>query len=388
MASIQERKSEDGTITYRVQVRKRGFPPQTATFERKTDAKRWAHDIESAINEGRFFRTTEDRRRTFSEMVEKYIKENLPDKKPQLQQDQKNHLAWWNLNLGRYLLVDVTPAVITDARNKLASEPIAPRTANPKKRGKARFRANATIVRYLGTLSVMYSTACREWAWVNDNPLRKVRKPPEPRGRVRFLSDDERRRLLDACQTSFNPVLYPVVVIALATGARSSEIMNLTWDRIDLERGRAILDDTKNGERRALHLTAHALNVVKGLSARRKDGEYLLFPGNKPGRPAELRKAWLDALKRAKIGNFRFHDLRHSAASYLAMNGATLAEIAEILGHKTLAMVKRYTHLSESHTRQVVTRMTENIFNISPKTKGAANDINATNALAERDVTS
>ncbi|MCX5723779.1 MAG: site-specific integrase [Nitrospirae bacterium] len=362
MANIQERKSADGTITYRVQVRLRGYPPQTATFDRKTDARRWAQNLESAIAEGRFFHTTEDRKRTFGEMVKKYIDEDLPLKKPHLQQDQKNHLAWWNRHLGDYLLVDVTPTIIAEARNKLANEPISPRTANAKKRGPVRMRANATIVRYLSTLGVVYSVACREWAWVNDNPLRKVRKPTEPRGRVRFLTDDERRRLLDACQSSFNNLLYPAVVIALATGARASEIMYLTWDRIDLGRGRAILEDTKNGERRALHLTAHALDTVKKLSDGRKEGECLLFRGAAPGRPVELRKAWADAKKRAGIKNFRFHDLRHSAASYLAMNGATLAEIAEILGHKTLAMVKRYTHLSETHTRQVVATMTEKIF--------------------------
>ena len=362
MANIQERRSADGKVSYRVQVRKRGFPPQTATFERKTDAKRWAQDTESAITEGRFFHTSEDRKRNFAEMIQKYREEELPHKKQHLQQVQKFHLDWWSRHLGAYLLVDVTPAIIAEARNTLANEPISHRTANVKKRGPVRMRSNGTIVRYLATLSVVYSVACREWAWVNDNPLRKVRKPPEPRGRVRFLSDDERSRLLNACLSSFNRLLYPAVVIALATGARSSEIMNLTWDLIDLERGRAILEDTKNGDRRALHLTAHALDTVKKLSEGRKEGECLLFPGAAPGHPVELRKAWADAKERAGIQNFRFHDLRHCAASYLAMNGATLAEIAEILGHKTLAMVKRYTHLSETHTRQVVATMTEKIF--------------------------
>lgn len=364
MANIRQRTSVDGNVTYCVQVRKYGYPQQTASFERKTDAKRWAQEVESAISEGRLFKTTEDRRRTFSEMIEKYVTEVLPEKAPQLRQVQNTHLKWWNRYLGKYLLVDVTPSIIAETRNKLAAEPKTPRTTNEnRRRNPTRKRSNGTVVRYLASLSVVYSVAWREWEWVSENPMRKVRKPPEPRGRARFLSDDERGRLLDACKTSFNFLLYSAVVIALATGARASEIMNLTWDRIDLDRGRAILDDTKNGERRALHLTAHALNVVKNMAASRPENTTLVFPGNgKKGRPAELRKAWIDALKRAKIENFRFHDLRHSAASYLAMNGATLAEIAEILGHKTLAMVKRYTHLSDSHTRSVVTRMTERIF--------------------------
>ena len=138
--------------------------------------------------------------------------------------------------------------------------------------------------------------------------------------------------------------------------------MNLTWDDVDLNRGRAILHETKNGERRALPITGHALEVLKELNKIRRIDSKLLFAGTNPNKPAELRSPWLSALKAAGIENFKFHDLRHSAASELAMNGATLAEIAEILGHKTLAMVQRYAHLSEGHTTGVVERMNKKIF--------------------------
>lgn len=363
MASIQQRISKDGKVSYRVQIRIKGFPPKTACFEHKVDAKRWANAIETEIAQGRLPCAIRNKRRTFAEMIEKYKSEVLTQKDEKHRIGMTTLLSWWDRELGKYALANVTPAVIADARNRLAADPRTPRTENLEKRGDPRKRSNATINRYLAALSVVYSVACREWGWVDDNPLRKVRKPPEPRGRVRFLSDEERARLLAACLApGVNPLLYPAVVIALATGAGLSEIMNLTWDRVDLARGRAILDDTKNGVRRALHLTAHALYTVQSLSQGRRQGESLLFPGEKPGKPIELRKAWNNALDQAEIKNFRFHDLRHSAASYLAMNGATLAEIAEILGHKTLAMVKRYTHLRETHTRNVVALMTERIF--------------------------
>jgi len=139
--------------------------------------------------------------------------------------------------------------------------------------------------------------------------------------------------------------------------------MTLTWEKIDLERGRATLDKTKNGERRALHLTHLALEVVRDMKEKAKSEGGLLFPSRKrPERPIELRKAWLDALARAGIADFRFHDLRHTAASYLAMNGATLAEIAEVLGHRTLNMVKRYAHMTETHVKGVIEKMNANIF--------------------------
>ncbi len=194
--------------------------------------------------------------------------------------------------------------------------------------------------------------------------MRKVTKPKESRGRVRFLSEDERPRLLKACKESSNPSLYPVVVLALSTGMRQGEIMRLTWDDVDLNRGRAILHETKNDERRAVAITGHALDLLKELSKVRRIDSNFLFPskGNNPQKAMSLRAPWEAALKKADIEDFRFHDLRHSAASYLAMNGASLAEIAEVLGHKTLQMVKRYAHLSEGHTASVVESMNQKIF--------------------------
>ena len=122
------------------------------------------------------------------------------------------------------------------------------------------------------------------------------------------------------------------------------------------------LHETKNGERRVLPLVGHALELIKQLSKVRHLNCNLVFPGKNLKNPVDLRTPFANALRRADIHNFRWHDLRHSCASYLAMNGASLAEIAEVLGHKTLSMVKRYSHLSEAHTSKVVSRMNEAIF--------------------------
>ena len=156
---------------------------------------------------------------------------------------------------------------------------------------------------------------------------------------------------------------------------RSGEILGLYWqdpknppqDRawgvVDVAAGRIVLHLTKNGERRVVPLVGHASECVKELAKVRRLDTDLLFPGRvKTSEPIDLRQPWEKALERAEIHDFRFHDLRHSAASYLAMNGASLAEIAETLGHKTLQMVKRYSHLSEAHTASVVERMNAKIF--------------------------
>jgi len=344
MATIERSLSKASGNSYRAKIRLKGYPVQSASFERLTDARKWVQQTESAIREGRHFKTTESKRHTLAELIDRYVRDVSPAKKSP--KDQVQQLKWWKTAIGSYALADVSPSLLAECRDKLGREITA--------RGKR--RSSASVVRYLAALSHTFTVAVKEWGWMEDNPMRKVTKPKESRGRVRFLSDDERPRLLKACKESRNPYLYPVVVLALSTGMRQGEIMGLTWDDVDLNRGRAILHETKNDERRAVAITGHALELLKELSRVRRIDSNFLFPskGNRSRKSMDLRTPWEAALREADIQDFRFHDLRHSAASYLAMNGASLAEIAEVLGHKTLQMVKRYAHLSEGHTASVV----------------------------------
>lgn len=344
MASIEKRVSGDGSKSYRVKVRLKGYPTQTATFERLTDAKKWAKVTEAAIHEGRHFKTAQAKRHTAEEMIQKYIKDVLPTK-PKQQKTQGQQLNWWQSEVGEYSLAELTPPVIVECRDKLLET-----------------RSPATVVRYMAALSHVFTIAINEWQWLEDNPLRKVKKPREPRGRVRFLSDEERSRLLDACKQSKNKYLYMCVILALSTGMRKSELMSLKWDALNLNEGYLILHATKNDQRRRVPLAGPALNLLKQHAKIRRLDTDLLFPGDNPLTPIDLRTAFENALKKAGIEDFRWHDIRHSTASYLAMNGASLAEIAEVLGHKTLAMVKRYAHLTEDHVSSVVTAMNTKIF--------------------------
>jgi integrase len=350
MATIEKRDTDGGT-TYRVKVRIKGHSAQSATFGRLTDARRWAQSTEAAIRERRYFKTNEAQRHTLAELIDRYVRDVIPRKGPWAHA-QARQFAWWRAELGTRSLADVTPAVIAEARDKLAKGVTV----------RGRQRSPSTVVRYLAALSHAFAVAVKEWGWVEDSPLRKVTKPKEPRGRVRFLSEDERPRLLEACRTSDSPDLNAAVVLSLSTGGRRMEILGLRWGQVDFARRAITLLETKNGEIRSLPLVGHAFDLMGERAKVQRIDTDLVFPGRKKNRPVDLRGPFETAVKRAGIEDFRWHDLRHSAASYLAMNGATLAEIAEVLGHKTLAMVKRYAHLSQAHTTRVVESMNAKIF--------------------------
>ena len=367
MATIVEFVTRTGNTRYKVVIRLKGQPTQTATFSRRTDAKHWAQTTEAAILEGRHFKTAESKRRTFADMVDRYIEKVVPIRytKPVVKRTVLGHLEWWKQELGPFALVDITPAKISTLRDTLLATPALDWKRNPildDDDKHKRLRSPATVVRYLASLSAMYTVAINEWGWAESNPVEMVKRPTEPKGRVRFLSDKEREALLKACKAVDATYLYPIVVLALSTGARQGELLSLTWKQVDLDRQIIRLEETKNKERRGLPLVGYAHKLIAELhNHRRKDTEFV-FPRLDGTKPKHIEDLWKSAVKKAGLSDFRFHDLRHCAASYLAMNGATLAEIAEVLGHKTLQMVKRYAHLSDQHTAGVVKRMNAKIF--------------------------
>ncbi len=356
MANIQRRIGKDGKVTWRVRVRVANARVQTASFRRKTDATKWAGKVENALRDGQHLPDRQERQRTLAVAIARYREVILPQYSAVERKKRDAKLGWWERQLGSRNLRELSTGDISLALERLAAGGLSAERAG-RTGGSFRLPGPATQRDYLGTIRHVLSVA-REWEWVADNPTARVRKPREPRGRLRFLSAEERDRLLAACRASDNPLLYPWVALALGTGAREGELLNLRWADIDLGRGRAIAQETKNDDRRALVLTGQALEVLRDLSRVRRIDTDLVFAG-RAGTALFPRKAWNRALREAELADFRFHDLRHTFASYLAMSGATLAELAEALGHKTLAMVKRYAHLSEQHTSGVVERMTE-----------------------------
>ncbi|MBM4354672.1 MAG: hypothetical protein FJ109_12940 [Deltaproteobacteria bacterium] len=198
-------------------------------------------------------------------------------------------------------------------------------------------------------LKVMLGKALR-WGYIAANPAKGVHKFREPPGRVRYLSPDETERLLAACSDK----LRPIVIVALHTGMRRGEILGLTWEDVDFQQRTIRVADSKNGEARRVPMTDTVRDVLQQHQQHRSGDCPWVFPNDEGERRADVNKAWQTARKRAKLADFRFHDLRHTAASYLAMAGVDLRAIQEILGHKTFAMTLRYSHLSPEHKAKAV----------------------------------
>ena len=267
------------------------------------------------------------------------------------------HLNWFRREIGMVPLAELSGPLVARCRDKLATELCR------RKSGTTYTRSPATVNRYLAALSSALTTSARDWGWIEKNPLvgKTLKRAKEPKGRVRFLEDDEREHLLAACQESNNRNLFPLTVLAISTGMRAGEIMGLRWPDIDLERGRITLHETKNNDRRGVPLVGRALDVMKAHAKVRRLDNDLVFASSS-GREGFPREAWEKAVREAGIEDFRFHDCRHTAASYMAMNGVPFLTIAKLLGHRTLQMVMRYSHLADDYETEAVAAMNAAIF--------------------------
>ncbi len=211
----------------------------------------------------------------------------------------------------------------------------------------------ATINRFLATIKHMFTKAV-EWDMVEEETLRRIRKVKlleENNRRLRYLSKEEIQDLLDHCDSH----LKPIVTMALNTGCRKSEILNLRWDQVDLKHGFVLLDRTKNGERREIPinqtLKESLENLFKGTQKRprRLDIPWVFYETKTGKNYQDVKRSFKTACQKAGIKDFTFHDLRHCFASHLVMSGVDLTTIKELLGHKTLTMTLRYAHLAPSH---------------------------------------
>jgi integrase len=168
---------------------------------------------------------------------------------------------------------------------------------------------------------------------------------------------------LIACKESHNPDLYLTVILAMSTGGRQSEIWGLNWKCVDLKNGFITFEETKNDEPRSVPLTGHALELMLERSKVPRVDTDLVFPSRVDRhKHFDFRRPFQMALKAAQIEDFRWHDLRHCAASYLVMAGVDMRTVAEILGHKTIQMTQRYAHLSPEHLKDAVAKMNHKIF--------------------------
>ena len=349
MASFNKRISpHTGKISWRVRIRRNHLPVLSKSFPNKTEARQWASTTEAALVEGRLNTGAAFKKYRVDDVFDLYeddIVKRLKDSYNRIA-----HLSFWRAEIGSTLLHELSSYEIRTAREKLRAT-----------------KSDSTTNRYLASLSAALSFAVTELEWIDKNPALKVKKFREPRGRTRFLSDSEREGLLQA-STSLPkyPEMQVIILIALTTGMRRGEILNLRWSDCDFKLRRLIIRDSKNSESRSVPLADVTLTSLrKWDKVRPLDANALVFPSHVSARPShlfEIDHAWQLIRAKADLKDFRFHDLRHTAASYLAMSGAGLREIGDILGHKSISMTKRYSHLTEDHKHRTVSKMVHAIF--------------------------
>ena len=349
MATFDKRISpHTGKISWRVRIRRNHLPVLSKSFPNKTEARQWASTTEAALVEGRLNTGAAFKKYRVGDVFDLYeddIVKRLKDSYNRIA-----HLSFWRAEIGSTLLHELSSYEIRTAREKLRAT-----------------KSDSTTNRYLASLSAALSFAVTELEWIDKNPALKVKKLNEPRGRTRFLSDSERERLLQA-STSLPkyPEMQIIILIALTTGMRRGEILNLRWTDCDFKLRRLIIRDSKNNESRSVPLADITLNALrKWGKVRPLDANALVFPSHVSANPShlfEIDHAWQLIRAKAGLKDFRFHDLRHTAASYLAMSGAGLREIGDILVHKSISMTKRYSHLTEDHKHRTVSKMVHAIF--------------------------
>lgn len=321
MASFIPRKGPGGKRVWQAHVRRRGYPTQVRTFDTKAEAEAWAATIESEIARGVFVCRAEAEGTTLTEALNRYVIEVSAAKKTANREIYT--IRWWQASA-------LGPRSLASIRGKDIAFVLAAKEAEGA--------APHTIHLYLALLSHLFTMARRVWGMEGlSNPTEFVRKPKLPQGRDRRLVDDEEARLL-AAAVAYGGEVGPLITWAIETAMRRGEIAAMRWEHLDRTARVLLIPETKTGTPRRVPLSTKALAVLDELP-RRIDGRVWGM------RPDSISQAFERVCKAAGIKGLTFHDLRHEATSRLFEKGLNPMQVAAITGHKTLQMLKRYTHL-------------------------------------------
>ena len=293
------------------------------------------------IIENQFFHIKKREKITLRQMAELYMKNYSEPNKKSSRRDKislKNILPV----LGDKYLHEISPLDIEKYKTQ--------RIRKVKK---------STVNRELACLKHIYNKAI-EWAKIDTNPVTKVKFFKENNSRIRFLTKEEIDKLISSAASH----LKPVIITALNTGMRKSEILNLKWEDVDFNQKIIIIRETKNKEKREIPMNYTVSSVLLDLFKKRSLDNPFVFKKPGGGQLRDIKTSFNSAVKRAGIKNFRFHDLRHTFASYLVMQGTDFKTVQELMGHKTIQMTLRYSHLSPDHKRRAVEDLEKNIVTI------------------------
>lgn len=313
---------------WRVQIRRKGYPTLSATFDTEAEANLWAVQQEKKLAEqspAQVVKRMRDQTYSFGDALDRYVLEIMPSKKPSTQQRDRAIIKRLHSAYGDIALAKID----------------GPMLAGIIRQWQTSQGANSTRL-YLAVISHLFNIARKEWGMLElINPVELVRKPKLPQGRDRRLIADEDKRLLSACQST-NPELADIVLFAIETAMRQGEIMDLEWRHINWLEHTAYLPDTKNGSARLVPLSERAEEALQRQQERAtgKNGKVWKYT------PNGMRAVYNRAVKRAGIVGLTFHDLRHEATSRLVEKGIPVMTVQAITGHKSTQMMKRYTHIS------------------------------------------
>ena len=317
-------------------VKKKGYGQISRTFDTKAEAEVWARQLEAEMDRGVFVSRAEAENTTLSEALDRYEREIIPGKKGAKQESMRIRI-WKRTPLAKRSLASLQGKDVASYRDARLKE-VAPNTVRHE----------------LAVLSHVFTIAVKEWGMAGLlNPVMQIRAPKMPPGRDRRLLPGEMDRILAASES---PVLPDLARFAVETAMRQGEIAGMTWPMVDLKKRTVTLPETKNGEKRIVPLSTEALRILSSLT-RRIDGKVWGVTNH------AVSVAWRRAVARARknyekecaekkekpdpsfLVDFTFHDLRHEATSRFFEKGLNPMQVATITGHKTLQMLKRYTHL-------------------------------------------
>ncbi|MEE9213740.1 MAG: tyrosine-type recombinase/integrase [Thermodesulfobacteriota bacterium] len=297
----------------------------------RKDHKKIALAMESKIRvqliEESYFDKPVGYKKTFKELMDKFMKEHAPKKSISMQRSYSASLKHLIPFFGDSTLLSISRKKISRYKVLRSDQGAKP----------------ATINRELAMFSKAFNLAVDEWEWLKNKPFPKISKEEENNERGRWLTEDEERILLENCPKWLNEI----IVFALNTGLRQDELLSLEWSRVSIVRKTILIEKTKSGKPRTIPLNEIVLNVLRKKAEEKVIGIKGIVFGTSCGTkilPSNLRRAFYNALEKAGIEDFKFHDLRHTFATRLAQRGVDLYKIAKLLGHEDIRMTQRYAH--------------------------------------------
>ncbi|MDR5771792.1 MULTISPECIES: site-specific integrase [unclassified Caballeronia] len=334
MATIIHRPDNVPARKWQAKVRRKGFPAQSKAFASRAEAEVWARSIETEYDKGHTVDHSDARDTILRGLLRQYLSEVVPRQRGF---EPEGHRV-------RFLMRQ--PVTAFSLTNLTRSALVAYRD------NRLRTVSGSTVRKELLVMRRAIEFGRKELGlYLAENPLDWIRLPDENEARDRRLLPGEEERLLVECQAARAPYLLPLVVIAIETGMRQSEMLGLTWERIDTARRVVYLPTTKNGQPRGVPLTRRAVQALESM----RNARVYQWSREPAGGPflhvsaTVVRHAFMRARDKAGMHDLRFHDLRHEAVSRLFERGLNVMEVGSISGHKTLSMLRRYSHLSMDH---------------------------------------